>query len=256
MAADVVMLRRRGEHKVINPETAFLLNGQQRQIDFRDAMSVSFETCSPARQFPSWRGKRNYAGSYWSSTNHGHIGFESLYERTALMVLDRETSVVAISSQPMWIFWPDGSVPRSHAPDFFLRHSNGDGEIVDVRPRQRIDETAALSFEATRRLCAQEGFRYRVMSDLDPVLDQNLRFLSRYRDQGWALPIDGGKPFREYLGQTMSIRTLAAVLSEKDQESRALGWIYWSIWAGEIHANLHNPLGLDTAVELPRAVLQ
>ena len=102
--------------------------------------------------------------------NRGHVGFESLYERTALMMLDREPSVVAIFSQPMWIFWPGRPSPRSHAPDFFIRHSNGDGEIVDMGPHDRIDDVTIQGFEATRRLCDQEGFHYLVMSDLKPVL--------------------------------------------------------------------------------------
>ena len=40
---------------MLTPETAFLVNGRQRQTDFRDALSVPFERCSPVRQFPKRR---------------------------------------------------------------------------------------------------------------------------------------------------------------------------------------------------------
>ena len=237
--------------RAATPQVAFLLDGEQRQVGFREALAVSFEQCSPVRQFPSWRGKRNYSGSYWSSTNKGHVGFESLYERTALMMMDREPSVTRISSQPMWIFWPDGSTPRSHAPDFFLRHSNGDGEIIDVRPHARIDDAAARSFEATQQLCDQVGFAYRVISDLDTILDQNLRFLSRYRDQEWELP----PPQVEILSSCrileMSIRALTAMLSAKNQESRAPGWVYSLLWSARIQVDLRRPLSQDALVQLP-----
>lgn len=106
MAPNVAVLRRDNAVAILRPQASYLLNGSQRQVDFEDAESVSFERCSLVRQFPSWRGKRNYSGSNLSSTNRAHVGYESLYERTALMEFDRETSVVAISSQPMWIFWP------------------------------------------------------------------------------------------------------------------------------------------------------
>lgn len=242
-------LTRHGGRHVTCPEAAFLLNGRETQVDFREASRVAFETCSPVRLFSSWRGKRNYSGSYWSSKNQGHVGFESLYERTALMVLDREPSVVAISSQPMWIFWPTGSAPTSHAPDFFIRHDNGDGEIIDVRPHERVDETATASFEATRLLCEPQGFRYRVMSDLDQILDQNLRFLSRYRTQAWQPALVDLVRVEKTLDRPMSIRTLLVLVATKDQESTTLGWIYWLIWVGRLQPDLRTSLGLDSIVQ-------
>ena len=233
------------------PQVSFLLNGEQHNADFREAIAVSFEQCAPVRQFPSWRGKRNYSGSYWSSTNSGHVGFESLYERTALMMFDREPTVTRISSQPMWISWSDGSAPGSHAPDFFLRHSSGDGEIIDVRPKARIDEAATRSFEATQELCDQVGFSYRVISDIDATLDQNLRFLSRYRDREWKLPATQIEILRRCQPFELSIRALIAMLSEKNQESRAPGWVYSLLWSAQIQTDLRKPLRQDSLVRLP-----
>lgn len=46
----------------------------------------------------------------------------SLYECTALTTLDREPSIIGISSQPMCIHWPKGQATKSHAPDYFARH--------------------------------------------------------------------------------------------------------------------------------------
>lgn len=241
-------LTTRGGRDVVRPEAAFILGGRGTQIDFVDAPRVSFEACSPVRRFSSWRGKRNYDGFYWSSKNQGHVGFESLYERTALMVLDRESTVVAISSQPMWIFWPAESKTKFHAPDFFVRHANGDGEVVDVRPRERIDETAAASFEATRRLCEENGFRYRVVADLDRVLDTNLRFLSRYRMAAWQPAPSAVDLMKAMVVRPISVRALRASLAEYDDQSRALGWIYWYLWQGLAHANLRVPLSLDSVV--------
>jgi hypothetical protein len=129
---------------------------------------VGFEACSPVRLFSSWRGKRDFR-LLLSSKNHRHVGFESRYERTALMVLDRESSVIVISSQPMWIFWPSNS-----APNRALRTSSCAMTTVTVRSltfdHERVDETAAATFEATRLLCVEQGFGYRVMSDFDQTL--------------------------------------------------------------------------------------
>jgi hypothetical protein len=256
MTGNTVRTVQRAGIRASTPQIRFLLNGEQQDADFRDAVAVAFEHCAPVRQFPSWRGKRNYSGSYWSSKNAGHVGFESLYERTALMMLDRESTVTRISSQPMWIFWPDGSSPRSHAPDFFLRHNNGDGEIIDVRPKARIDETATQSFEATQQLCEQAGLAYRVISDLDSTLDQNLRFLSRYRNQEWTLPPTQFETIQRYSTLELSIRALIAILSANNQEARAPGWVYSLLWNAQIQADLRKPLSQDALVRITSSELR
>ncbi|WP_213815512.1 TnsA-like heteromeric transposase endonuclease subunit [Glaciihabitans sp. dw_435] len=251
MAERIAVLRRKSLSAADAPHSAYLLNGHQHQIEFTQASRVAFEHCAPVRQFPSWRGKRNYSGSYWSSTNNSHVEFESFYERTALMQFDRDSSVVAISSQPMWIVWPSGSEPRSHAPDFFLRHANGDGEVIDVRPEKRIDDVAVRSFDATRRMCELAGLRYRVVSDLDATLDQNLRLLSRYRDRRWAPPLEALDQLMTLAGQTLALRALIQALSRNVQESPAAGWVYSMIWAGTVNVDLRKPLGLDQVVHVP-----
>ncbi|ASD20869.1 hypothetical protein B7495_01045 [Cryobacterium sp. LW097] len=251
MAQRISVLRRNNVLAADAPHSAYLLNGHQHQIEFTQASRVAFEHCAPVRQFPSWRGKRNYSGSYWSSTNNAHIGFESFFERTALMQFDRDSSVVAISSQPMWIIWPYGSEPRSHAPDFFLRHANGNGEVVDVRPEKRIDDVAVRSFDATRRLCELSGFRYRVVSDLDATLDQNLRFLSRYRDRQWIPPIEVHDQLMTLASETLALRALIRALSRNVQESTAAGWVYSMIWSGTVSVDLGKPLKLDQVVHVP-----
>ncbi|MFC6356619.1 TnsA-like heteromeric transposase endonuclease subunit [Luethyella okanaganae] len=126
-------------------------DGEALSIDARDAHRIDFENAAPVRTFPSWPGKRNYSGFYWAATNNRHIGFESLTEKTALMLLDRDPKVIGISSQPMWILWPKDSGHTAHAPDFFVRYDNGEGVVLDVRPEALVDERSAETFEQTRR---------------------------------------------------------------------------------------------------------
>ena len=84
----------------LDPDFSFIQDGVRWQISFTDAGQVPFEDCAPVRNFISWPGKRNYSGSYAASTTQTHIGFESLFESTALMTLDRGASIVGVSSQP------------------------------------------------------------------------------------------------------------------------------------------------------------
>ena len=51
--------------------------------------------CSPVRNFPSFRGQRNYPGLWWFATTGTHVGHESWVERDQLMALDADpTSLV------------------------------------------------------------------------------------------------------------------------------------------------------------------
>lgn len=107
-----------------------------------------FEDALPIREFFAWPGKRNYEGLWWSSTRKRHTGFESLLERQYLLNADHDSEVVGISSQPLALLWANGSKDadgrtlRDHVPDFFVRLSNGDGRLVDVR---RPDKAEAPS---------------------------------------------------------------------------------------------------------------
>jgi hypothetical protein len=46
------------------------------------------------------------------------LGFESWAERDVVMMLDFDSQVVGLSSQPFWLHWQDGGHRRRHAPDF------------------------------------------------------------------------------------------------------------------------------------------
>lgn len=81
--------------------------------------------------------------------------FESLYERAALMRLDRDRRVVGLAAQPMWVHWSGGL--GKHAPDFFVRYRGGGAAIVDVKPARQIDEHDAEVFGRTAELCEQGG---------------------------------------------------------------------------------------------------
>ncbi|WP_331756084.1 TnsA-like heteromeric transposase endonuclease subunit [Streptomyces sp. NBC_01643] len=110
---------------------------------------VRFEDCRPSRAFPVYRGQKNFTGWWWTSTTDTHVGYESWLERAVLIGLDFDSDVVGISSQPFWLHWFDGTQPRRHAPDYFVRRADGSADVVDVRPRHRRTRPRAR----TRRMC-------------------------------------------------------------------------------------------------------
>jgi hypothetical protein len=97
------------------------------------------------------------------------------------MMLDFDPQVVAFSSQPFWLSWPEAGKTRRHAPDYFARLADGTGVVIDVRADDQIPAKDAEVFEMTGRACASAGWDYRRVGVVDPVLAANVRWLAGYR---------------------------------------------------------------------------
>lgn len=161
----------------------------EHEVSLAAATQVALERCLPVRQFPSFRGQRNWPGLWWSATTGGHVGYESWLERDHAMALDFATDVVAIAPQPFWLrFEDEDGRQRWHAPDFFARRRDGGAVVVDCRPDGRIRPRDAAAFAATENACAAVGWAYRRAGELDPVERANLRWLAGYRHPRFAHP--------------------------------------------------------------------
>ncbi|WP_238013777.1 TnsA-like heteromeric transposase endonuclease subunit [Dactylosporangium sp. AC04546] len=123
----------------------------------------------------------NWPGYWWSVTNRRHVGYESWVERDVAMMLDFDPTVAAFSSQPFWLYWRGEQSERRHAPDFFARLADGGGVVLDVRPDELVDDSAAEAFAVTARACAEVGWEFRRTGGPPVVLAANVRWLAGYR---------------------------------------------------------------------------
>jgi len=80
VAERTLVLKSRTEMFPLTPEIPFVLDGVAQRTVATEAADIAYERCAPVGTFVSWPGKRNYSGSYLSSTTGTHIGFESLFE--------------------------------------------------------------------------------------------------------------------------------------------------------------------------------
>jgi hypothetical protein len=143
----------------------------------------SFETVTPVRSFPCFKGQSNFPGGRWSASSGHVVGHESWLERDNAMLLDFDEQVVAYSSQPFWLYWTQGAETkrRRHAPDFFARLADGGGLVVDVREDHRIKDRDAQAFAATERACRTVGWGFQRVGRPEPVFAANVRWLAGYR---------------------------------------------------------------------------
>jgi hypothetical protein len=164
-------------------------DGTDCRITLLDAGQARFEWCRPVRRFPQYKGQKHIPGRWWTAKMGCHVGYESWLERDNLMLLDFDSAVAAVASQPFWLFWNNkqGKV-RSHAPDYFARLAGGGAVVVDCRPAERIKPRDTAAFAATRLACEHLGWGYRVSGTPEPISTRNIRWLAGYRHPRHDLP--------------------------------------------------------------------
>jgi hypothetical protein len=154
---------------------------ERRRRPLLECATARFEDVPAVRPFRWSRGERHFSGWYWAATTGQHVGFESWLERDRLLLMDFDPEVVGIASQPFWLHWHDGERERRHAPDYFVRHTDGSALVVDVRADGRIEPKDAEAFDVTRSACARAGWGFQRVGVPEAVLLANVRWLSRYR---------------------------------------------------------------------------
>jgi hypothetical protein len=211
-------------------------DGTVRREPLGRCWSVAFERVSPVRGFSSFRGQRNRPGLWWFASTGEHVGHESWLERDRLMALDADPEVVGVASQPMWLYWTDAGSGRvlRHAPDYFARRADGTGVVIDVRPEQRIGERDAAVFAATARFCAQAGWEYQRVGELDPVRAANLRWLAGYRHPRYAQPALAARLRAAFAAPAPLLAGAAAA----GDPVAVLPVLFAMLWRGELAADL------------------
>ena len=174
-----------------------------------------------------------------------HVGFESWLERDHLMLLDFDPTVVAVVSQPFWLFWrtEQGKV-RSHAPDYFARLAGGGAVVVDCRPAERIKPRDAAAFAATGIACEQLGWGYRVSGTPEPISTRNIRWLAGYRHPRHDLPAVAAA-LRRVFAQRGGLMAGAEAVGDP---IAVLPVLFHLLWRHELSADLTTPLHPDTTI--------
>ncbi len=213
--------------------------------------NVGFEHVLPVRSFGSFQGQRSFQGSWWFATTGGHVGFESWVERDAVMLLDFDPDVIAVSSQPFCLTWANRPRARRHVPDFFARLADGSALVIDVRPDELVGADDAEVFAATQRACAAVGWGYRRVGVVDAVLAANVRWLSGFRHRRCVNALAGSELVRRVAAGPVTVADLVAFAGDR---VAVLPTLYHLLWRGVLDADLTAaPLSGRTVVRAGRA---
>lgn len=226
-------------------EIAYADERGERRVPFTEAWSVPFETCTPVRGFPSYKGQRHHIGRWWTATTAGLVGYESWLERDRLVLLDFDPDVVGIASQPFWLLFttPEGRA-RSHAPDYFARLADGSALVLDVRSPNRIKPRDQVAFDATREACQALGWHYEVAGAPPASLLANIRWLAGYRHPRHHLP-DLSAALRAAFAAPTGLLDGAEQVGDP---IAVLPVLFHLLWCHELRADLDRPLHPDVVV--------
>jgi hypothetical protein len=211
-----------------------------------DCATFGFEQVEPVRGFRWSRSDRHFSGWYWAATTGGHVGYESWLERDRLILLDFDHEILGICSQPFWLHWHDGVRRRRHAPDYFVRRTDGSALVVDVRANDRVDADDAAVFATTDRACSSVGWGFTRVGTPERVLMANVRWLSRYRHPRCRKPCVAER-LLEMPGGSRGLFEMAEGAGER---LAVLPTLYHLLWGGELSAAdlQERLLSPDTAV--------
>jgi hypothetical protein len=82
---------------------------------------------------------------------------------------------VGIAAQPFQLRGDDDGRVRRHVPDLLLLHRSGAATVVDVKPRDRFDDSqVAAVFAWTERVVASRGWAFEAWSGADAAVSCGL----------------------------------------------------------------------------------
>jgi hypothetical protein len=138
--------------------------------------------CCPVRSPGVYQRLRHMPGQWFSTTAERFLEYESLLERDWMLLMDFDRRVEWICEQPLRLRYTKDGRPASHVPDLLVWR-DGAPELCDVKSEERVEDPEfQVQVRAMELACAEAGLGYRVLSEPDPQLLVNARWLAGYRE--------------------------------------------------------------------------
>lgn len=200
----------------------------------------------------AYKGQRHLPGYQWMSRMNALVAYESRLEMTILLQLDFNKAVSHVTSQPFVLHYQHETKIYRHTPDFFVRYSDGNGEVVNVKPRQFVQrEKNVRAFEACRSAAIEMGCAYSTRSELEAIYLANLGWLAGYRRPPAGLEIYVESIVNAIEGQTPIQEVLARV---EANTALAQPVLYHLLWTGWLASDLYKRLSKQSLVWVSKPI--
>jgi len=222
-------------------------------------IAIIQEKAEPGRKQPA----RIIGVSRRSITGRAMVGqlsvpFESALERDLLVILDFDTSVRRVRSQPLRVDWLDAlGRRRRYTPDFLVEHHAAAPALIEVKYRADFWAewpAAKPRYRAARRHARESGMLFSILTEVEirgSYLD-NVVFLRGYR----------GRPAHEAheetlvhalaaLGEATPQALLLAAYASEGNRMHALAPLWRLVATRQVCADLSVPLTMRSAIWVP-----
>ena len=206
------------------------------------------------RQITNEHGKKSRPGVAWVESSQQMVEFESRTELAALLFLEFEGGVWAITPQPFRLHFGKSRKPSHHVPDFFIRQADGTGVVVNVKPEHRLTSpTTVAQFKASERACEQAGWKHRVVTTLTPQVRSNVNLLAGYRRAPMLTDVVLPAAFDLLAAGPAPIVTVANRVAEAVDLPAPLVMppLFHALWTHDITFAITQPLDTHTPIALP-----
>jgi hypothetical protein len=189
--------------------------------------------------------------------------YESLLERDFMTLLRMDRSVASFVAQPVVVRYLMGTRDRSYVPDVLVRYKpDSQGaqrppSLVEVKPWEFLDPPDAeltAKFTAAQRFCAQEGWKFLVVSerDIDTPRLANASFLLRYvkRECDPAHKELLLEQLELWNGCATASALLAGVFRSRHSQAELLPDLWTLVAQGGLFVDLDAPLNMNSQIWL------
>lgn len=188
--------------------------------------------------------QKNIQGRYFFRSSGQHVWHESQLESSVMRWLDMRSDIIAVTSQPFLIDFPDGT---SHTPDLLALHADHRQVLYDVKPKKFIPDYLE-QFGRTRALCEHIGFGYEVHHELPRQVDINLHWVSGFKHPGYHPGDEAERRLHDALGLPLTVRAAASALCPRDLPRGRAGLLHLA-WVGAVTLDLSRTISDRTLIE-------
>lgn len=203
----------------------------------------------PVRIPPSYAGQLHYPGLFWSTTNGAHVVYESRLELAWLWLADFDPNVERLAAQPFALVGDDDGHPRTRYPDFLWLDSDGQAEVVDVKPEWMLEEPEVrASLGWTGRAVRERGWSYRVWTGAPEVVLRNVRLIGSARRPGLVPEAVVRAAVEACPDEGIEFALLERRLVASGVTGGARTAIFAGLWLGWLSCTLNEPIDKQTRV--------
>ena len=229
-------------------EACVSVGGEELRGCLADLPLNVLRQCVPVRRVGVYRRQRHMPGLWFSTTVGRFMEYESLLERDWMLLMDFDREVGWLCEQPLRLSYVKNDQRVSHVPDL-LAWRAGTPELCDVKNEERLEDPRFLAqVEATGRACAEAGFGYRVLSEPDPQLLLNVRWLAGFRD---PRPDPDGERARILSLLSVGASTITELLAGAVEPALARPVLMHLLWSGEVMIDVTEPIADASRVWRP-----